>query len=129
MQSSAHLAQLYVTDFHVKFGVRARTRPEMIPAEDRLRRVRLIFEEASEFATACSNQDMPEIADAIADLLYVTYGAAVEFGINIAPIFADVHVTNMSKTGGADAGGKITKGPDFVPPDSTPFLRQQGWRK
>lgn len=116
-----------VTEFHIKFGVPARARPEMISAEDRLRRVRLIFEEAAEFATACSTQNMVEIADALADLLYVTFGAAVEFGINIHPIFHDVHRANMSKTGSADAGGKITKGPNFVPPDATPFLKAQGW--
>ena len=119
--------QKAVTEFHIKFGVPARPHPEMIAAEDRLRRVRLIFEEAAEFATACGKQDMPEIADAIADLLYVTFGAAVEFGIDICPIFYDVHRANMSKTGGADEGGKITKGPNFVPPDSTPFLQAQGW--
>ena len=99
----------------------------MIEPKDRLRRARLIVSEAAEFLDAADTGDLVEIADALADLLVVVYGAAVELGIDLEPVFAEVHDSNMSKNGGKDAGGKILKGAGFRPPDIRGTLRAQGY--
>ena len=85
-------------------------------------RCALIEEEASEFREALEADDIVEVADAIADLLYVVYGAAVTFGIPIDEVFAEVHRSNMTKLGPDGApiyreDGKVLKGPSFEPPD------------
>ena len=67
------------------------------------------------------------MVDALADILVVTYGAAVEMGVDLEPIFREVHRSNMSKDGGKDAGGKILKGKGFSPPDILGELRRQGY--
>jgi predicted HAD superfamily Cof-like phosphohydrolase len=85
-------------------------------------RCALIEEEAAEFREALEAGDLVEVADAIADLLYVVYGAAVTFGIPIDEVFSEVHRSNMTKLG-ADGvpiyreDGKVLKGPSFEPPD------------
>jgi predicted HAD superfamily Cof-like phosphohydrolase len=101
----------------------------MIPPKDRLRRARLIFTEAAEFIEAADKDDFVEMIDALADILVVTYGTAVELGVDLEPIFAEVHRSNMSKDGGRDAGGKILKGPSYSPPDLRRVLREQGWQE
>lgn len=68
--------------------------PDEFPAK---LRVSLIMEEALEFNDAVENEDFVEAVDAICDLLYVTYGAAISMGINIDPFFEEVHRSNMSK--------------------------------
>jgi predicted HAD superfamily Cof-like phosphohydrolase len=68
--------------------------PDEFPAK---LRVSLIMEEALEFNDAVENEDFVEAVDAICDLLYVTYGAAIAMGINIDPFFEEVHRSNMSK--------------------------------
>ncbi len=93
-----------------------------LPTEVREIRCALIEEEAAELRAALEASDIVEVADAIADLLYVVYGAAVTFGIPIDAVFAEVHRSNMTKLGpdGAPiyrADGKVLKGPDFEPPD------------
>jgi predicted HAD superfamily Cof-like phosphohydrolase len=85
-------------------------------------RCSLIEEEAAEFREAIEADDIVEVADALADLLYVVYGAAVTFGIPIDDVFAEVHRSNMTKLG-ADGfpiyreDGKVLKGPSYEPPD------------
>lgn len=120
--------QKFVLEFHKKYGGEWAEKPGMLTPEARLRRVRLIMDEAAEFAAAASQGDMVEMCDALADLLYVTYGSAVEMGVDIEPIFAEVQRSNMTKDGGGkDSGGKIMKGPDFSPPDLVTVLQEQGW--
>lgn len=119
--------QQMVRDFHLKYGAPVRTVPTLIPAKDRLRRARLIVSEAAEFLEAADKDDLVEMTDALADLLVVVYGAAVELGVDLEPVFAEVQRSNMSKNGGKDVGGKILKGPGFVPPDIAGQLRAQGW--
>jgi predicted HAD superfamily Cof-like phosphohydrolase len=85
-------------------------------------RCALIEEEAAEFRAALEAGDIVEVADAVADLLYVVYGAAVTFGLPIEEIFTEVHRSNMTKLGPDGApivreDGKILKGPNFTPPD------------
>ncbi len=119
--------QKWVREFHLKYGGEVACQPTMISHEARLRRARLIIAEASEFMEAAGKEDMVEMVDALADLLYVTYGTAVELGIDIEPVFAEVQRSNMTKDGGGqDAGGKILKGPDFSPPDIPKILKEQG---
>jgi predicted HAD superfamily Cof-like phosphohydrolase len=119
--------QAMVREFHRKYGAPVGEKPQQITPKDRLRRARLIFSEAAEFIEAADKDDFVEMVDALADLLVVTHGAAVEMGVDLEPIFAEVQRSNMSKDGGKDAGGKILKGPNFSPPDILGELRKQGY--
>ncbi len=120
--------QRMVKEFHEKYGAPSAARPTMPTHKDRLRRARLIFTEAAEFIEAADKNDFIEMVDALADLLVVTYGTAVELGVDLEPVFAEVHRSNMSKNGGMDVGGKILKGPGFTPPDLLGVLQEQGYR-
>lgn len=119
--------QRMVKEFHEKYGAPSRTTPVMLSAKDGLHRARLIISEASEFLEHADKADFVEMVDALADILVVTYGTAVEMGVDLEPVFAEVHRSNMSKNGGMDAGGKILKGPGFRPPDVLGELAKQGY--
>lgn len=118
----------------------------------RMLRCTLILEELKEFCTASGfymidgevvdaggylsdvypaiKPSVPDLADAIADLLYVVYGAAVAWGIKIDPVFGAVHHANMTKFGPgsyAREDGKWIKPPGWVPPDLDSILVAQGW--
>ena len=114
--------QAMVADFHRAFGLGA---PETLtldgfPTE---LRIDLINEEASEFAEAARAGDVPEMIDALCDLLYVTYGAAVSLGIDLDPFFREVHRSNMAKAGGyRRADGKWMKPAGWQPPDIAGLL-------
>jgi predicted HAD superfamily Cof-like phosphohydrolase len=120
--------QRMVKEFHEKYGAPVAHRPTDLTPKDYLRRARLIFTEAAEFIEAADRGDFVEMVDALADLLVVTYGTAVEMGVDLEPVFAEVHDSNMSKNGGKDPGGKILKGPGFRPPDIPAVLCRQGYR-
>ena len=87
----------------------------------------LIKEELEELREAIDNKDIKEVADALTDILYVTYGAGHAFGINLDKCFEEVQNSNMSKLG-ADGkpiyneSGKVMKGPDYFKPDLSKFL-------
>ena len=90
-------------------------------------RVNLIEEELNEFKNAIKKKDLKEVADALTDILYVTYGAGHAFGINLDNCFEEVQKSNMSKLG--DDGkpiyneqGKVMKGPKYFKPDLKKFL-------
>jgi len=90
-------------------------------------RINLIEEELNEFKEAISKKDLKEVADALTDILYVTYGAGHAFGINLDDCFEEVQRSNMSKLG--DDGnpiynehGKVMKGPKYFKPDLKKFL-------
>ena len=112
-----------VLDFHRKFGVYIGPRPAL-PAEDIVAlRLRLIAEETDELRTAVAAKDVVAVADALADLLYVVYGTAASFGIDVRPVFAEVHRTNMAKTGGRTrADGKVLKPAGWQSPDVAGIL-------
>lgn len=119
--------QCGVYNFHKKYGSEYADRPQMISPDRRLLRSRLIVEEAAEFVSAASQGNMIEMVDALADLLYVTYGTAVELGVDMETVSREVQRSNMTKDGGGnDSGGKVMKGPDFEPPDIIRVLREQG---
>ena len=122
------IVQKGVYDFHKKYNCLYADNPTMPDCDILLLRSRLIVEEASEFLKAASNKDMVGMADAIADILYVTYGTAVVLGIDMEPICTEVQRSNMTKDGGGqDLAGKVKKGPFFTPPDIKSKLKEQGW--
>ena len=84
-----------------------------------------IAEENNEYIRACLEEDLVEIADAIGDLLYVVLGAAVQHGIDIQPIFDEIHRSNMTKTPLDPVTGKGGKGPSFEQPRIAELLLMQ----
>jgi predicted HAD superfamily Cof-like phosphohydrolase len=121
--------QAMVAEFHREFGAPP---PEALDVErfPGELRIRLIEEEAAEFAQAVRAGDVPEMIDALCDLLFVTYGAAVELGVDLEPFFAAVHRANMAKAGGhRRADGKWIKPAGWQPPDIAGLLRERyGWQ-
>ena len=90
-------------------------------------RINLIEEELNEFKDAMSKKDLKEVADALTDILYVTYGAGHAFGINLDDCFEEVQKSNMSKLGNDgkpifNEHGKVMKGPNYFKPDLNKFL-------
>ena len=90
-------------------------------------RINLIEEELNEFKEAISKKDLEEVADALTDILYVTYGAGHAFGINLDDCFDEVQKSNMSKLGDDgnpiyNENGKVMKGPKYFKPDLKKFL-------
>jgi NTP pyrophosphatase (non-canonical NTP hydrolase) len=119
-----HPAQALVREFHEAFelGAPVTLEAETFPAE---LRIRLIEEEASEFAVAARAGDVIGVLDALCDLLYVTYGAAVSLGVDIEPFFNEVHRSNMAKVGGTRRpDGKWLKPADWQPPDLARILKE-----
>ncbi len=87
----------------------------------------LIEEELSELKEAIANKDIKEVADALTDILYVTYGAGHAFGINLDKCFEEVQNSNMSKLGSDgkpiyNDKGKVMKGPNYFKPDLNKFV-------
>ena len=90
-------------------------------------RINLIEEELNEFKDAMSKKDLKEVADALTDILYVTYGAGHAFGINLDDCFEEVQKSNMSKLGNDgkpiyNENGKVMKGPNYFKPNLNKFL-------
>ena len=90
-------------------------------------RINLIEEELKEFKDAMSKKDLKEVADALTDILYVTYGAGHAFGINLDDCFEEVQKSNMSKLGSDgkpiyNEHGKVMKGPNYFKPNLNKFL-------
>jgi len=91
-------------------------------------RISLINEELEELKAAMSNDDIVEVADALTDILYVTYGAGHSFGIDLDKCFNEVQESNMSKLSGNgkpiyNEQGKVMKGPKYFKPDLTKFIK------
>ena len=87
----------------------------------------LIKEELNEFKDALNNRDIKEVADALTDILYVTYGAGHAFGINLDKCFEEVQNSNMSKLGEDgkpifNDKGKVMKGPKYFKPNLNKFV-------
>lgn len=118
--------QRMVTEFHRKFTNQVHDRPCIIDNMAIHRRFRLMTEELLELRNAMFKRDFVEIADGIADLLYVVYGTAVEYGIDMEPIFAEVHRSNMTKVDGhLNDFGKWIKPESYSPPDLEPIIKDQ----
>ena len=93
-------AQKMVQEFHEQFDIHISTTPSIPDDATQILRNRLIQEEFEEFQEAIQRQDLPSMAKELADLLYVVYGTAVSLGIDMEPVFKEVHRSNMSKVGG-----------------------------
>lgn len=106
-----------VKQFHREFGLVINDQPRLIDRAIVLNRIRLIQEELAEYAEGAAKGDLVEIADALADLLYVVYGGFVEHGLPADKCFAEVHRSNMTKVGGVkDQAGKLVKPDTYEPP-------------
>tara|TARA_B100000212_G_scaffold77354_1_gene54826 strand:+ start:2400 stop:2771 length:372 start_codon:yes stop_codon:yes gene_type:complete len=116
-----------VKKFMKTFGQEVKEKAEFPTDKITSLRYDLIREELDELKDAIDNKDIKEVADALTDILYVTYGAGHAFGINLDKCFAEVQNSNMSKLG--DDGkpiynekGKVLKGPNYFKPDLKKFV-------
>jgi predicted HAD superfamily Cof-like phosphohydrolase len=114
-----------VQEFHRATWANAPDKPTIASVERQYLREDLIREEWEELLEALYEQDVEHIAKELADLLYVVYGTADEYGIPMDTVFAKVHISNMSKLndGAFRHDGKYVKGPSYKPPDLS-FLRE-----
>lgn len=122
--------QQMVEAFHRAFGIAIGTHP-MIPEDTTCAlRISLMQEEFDELREALAQRDIDAVAKELADVLYVVYGTAVSCGIDMTPVFQEVHRSNMSKVGGHKrADGKWLKPPDYSPARLQPVLAAQGLRQ
>ena len=112
-----------VREFHLAFGLPVRSAPDVgVGLDQTALRLALIEEEVGELRTAALAGDLIGIADALADIVYVAYGSAHVYGIDLDAVLDEVHDSNMTKLGPDGrplhrADGKVIKGPDYRPPD------------
>jgi predicted HAD superfamily Cof-like phosphohydrolase len=113
--------------FMQTYGQEVKAKAEFSDEKTNKLRIDLIKEELDELTNAMNEKDLIEVADALTDILYVTYGAGHAFGINLDKCFEEVQNSNMSKLG--DDGkpiyndaGKVMKGPNYFKPDLSKFL-------
>ena len=113
--------------FMETFGQEVKTKAEL--SDDKINKLRLslIDEELEELKKAIQDKDILEVADALTDILYVTYGAGHAFGINLDECFNEVQESNMSKLGSDgkpiyNESGKVMKGPNYFRPNLNKFL-------
>tara|TARA_Y100000996_G_scaffold105195_1_gene77135 strand:- start:437 stop:808 length:372 start_codon:yes stop_codon:yes gene_type:complete len=116
-----------VKQFMQTFGQEVKTKASFSDEKTNQLRLDLISEELEELKNAMDNKDLLEVADALTDILYVTYGAGHAFGINLDKCFNEVQNSNMSKLGKNgkpiyNESGKVMKGPDYFKPDLSKFL-------
>ena len=107
-----------VKEFMIKFGQEVKKNPEFPNDNVVDLRIKLIEEELQELKDAIKNNDIVEVADALTDILVVTYGAGLAFGINLDKCFDEVHRSNMSKLSSEgkpiyNEYGKVMKGPNY----------------
>jgi predicted HAD superfamily Cof-like phosphohydrolase len=118
--------QQMVEEFHRTFDIVVAAAPTVPEAATQALRVKLIQEEFHEVEEAIGRHHLPDIAKELADLLYVVYGTAVSYGIDMEPVFKEVHRSNMSKVGGHKrADGKWVKPATYSPAAVEPILHQQ----
>ena len=116
-----------VKQFMLTFGQEVKDKASF--PDDKIVKLRfdLIQEELTELDEAIKNRDLKEVADALTDILYVTYGAGTAFGINLDKCFEEVHRSNMSKLGKDgkpiyNEQGKVMKGPGYFKPNLDQFI-------
>ena len=109
------------------FGQEIKDKPSFPSAKITQLRYSLIKEELNELKEAIDKNNLKEVADALTDILYVTYGAGHAFGINLDSCFTEVQSSNMSKLGKDgkpiyNEHGKVLKGPKYFKPDLSKFV-------
>ena len=117
-----------VGTFMKTFGQEVKTKPSFSTEKINKLRIDLIKEELEELTEAMNNKDLLEVADALTDILYVTYGAGHAFGIDLDKCFDEVQKSNMSKLGKNgkpifNEFGKVMKGPDYFKPNLSKFIK------
>ena len=117
-----------VKKFMLTFGQDVKNKASFPNAKIQNLRIDLIDEELTELKDAIKNNDIVEVADALTDLLYVTYGAGHAFGIDLDKCFNEVQSSNMSKLSRDgkpiyNEFGKVMKGPDYFKPDLRKFFK------
>jgi predicted HAD superfamily Cof-like phosphohydrolase len=113
--------------FMKTFGQKVITKPEFPDKRTMNLRFDLIKEELNELEQAMKDKDLKEVADALADILYVTYGAGCAYGIDLDKFFKEVQRSNMSKLGEDgkpifNEKGKVMKGPNYIEPNLKQFV-------
>ena len=113
--------------FMKTFGQEVKSKPSFSTDKINKLRIDLIKEELDELKEAMNNNDLLEVADALTDILYVTYGAGHAFGIDLDKCFDEVQNSNMSKLSENgepiyNESGKVMKGPNYFKPDLTKFV-------
>ena len=116
-----------VGTFMKTFGQEVKSKPSFSTEKINKLRIDLIKEELEELTEAMNNQDLLEVADALTDILYVTYGAGHAFGIDLDKCFDEVQNSNMSKLDENgkpiyNESGKVMKGPNYFKPDLSKFV-------
>jgi|TARA_Y100000992_G_scaffold297363_1_gene260864 predicted HAD superfamily Cof-like phosphohydrolase len=116
-----------VKKFMETFGQEIKEKAEFPDQKITSLRYELIKEELTELKAAIDKNDIKEVADALTDILYVTYGAGHAFGINLDKCFIEVQSSNMSKLGKDgkpiyNEMGKVMKGPNYFKPDLSKFV-------
>ena len=116
-----------VKKFMGTFGQIVRTKPQFPDVKTMQLRFDLIKEELNELEHAMKTKNLKEIADALTDILYVTYGAGYAYGINLDKCFKEVQRANMSKLGNDgkpiyNEKGKVMKGPNYLEPNLKQFV-------
>ena len=114
--------------FMKTFGQEVKNQPAFSSEKINNLRYDLIKEELSELKDAMEKKDLLEVADALTDILYVTYGAGHAFGIDLDKCFEEVQNSNMSKLDENgkpiyNESGKVMKGPNYFKPDLSKFVR------
>ena len=116
------LPGILVADFHRSFGLPIASAPTLdVPLALLELRHKLLIEELRELVDAIDADDVVAVADALGDMVYVLYGTAATFGINLDAVVAAIHKSNMSKLGSDGrplmrSDGKVLKGPNYHPP-------------
>jgi len=113
--------------FMKTFGQEVKDKPSFSTDKINKLRIDLISEELNELSEAMKNNDLLEVADALTDILYVTYGAGHAFGIDLDKCFDEVQNSNMSKLDDNgkpiyNESGKVMKGPKYFKPDLSKFV-------
>jgi predicted HAD superfamily Cof-like phosphohydrolase len=116
-----------VGTFMKTFGQDVKNKPSFSTDKINKLRLDLIKEELDELKEAMDNKDLLEVADALTDILYVTYGAGHAFGINLDQCFEEVQNSNMSKLDENgkpiyNDAGKVMKGPNYFKPNLSKFI-------
>ncbi|MFI5886268.1 MazG nucleotide pyrophosphohydrolase domain-containing protein [Streptomyces sp. NPDC051554] len=121
-----------VCEFHLAFGLDARTTPTEVAPGLAAHRGELLAEEAAEVAEVSVSGPLDRLAHELADVVYVAYGTALVHGVDLDAVIAEIHRANMTKIGpdgeiARRADGKVLKGEHYEAPDVSRVLRKQGW--
>ena len=117
-----------VKNFMETFGQEIKSKPSLSSDKINMLRYNLIKEELEELTDAMNKKNLLEVADALTDILYVTYGAGHAFGVDLDACFDEVQNSNMSKLG-LDGKpiyndqGKVMKGPNYFKPDLSKYIK------